>query len=94
MRTTYTQTEDGFSLFIDGEKLNPTFTLETGETAVARFCSIAEPFADELLIAQRASNEKRAWNVANYPKGKNWPEFSRFERLFDKVQKLAGIYDS
>jgi len=94
MQITYTQTDRGFVIFANGYKLGPTFTLETGEANVKRLINTLEPYADELEKLARAKDEKRQWNINNFPNGKNWPEFKMFDRRFNALQRVAGIADS
>lgn len=69
-------------------------TEETGEEAVERFKAIAEKHAAELLVAVRAVNERREWNIAHEGQGRNWPAFGRLDALKAKLLKEAGIRDT
>lgn len=87
-------TPKGTKFSIDGYELSPCFTPQTSMLKLGILQALIEPHADELLLLAKARDEKIKWNYANPGQGRNWPEFSRFERLFKSLQKHAGINDT
>lgn len=94
MKMSFNKTERGFKILANDYPLGPNFTLATGEAAINQLLIVLEPHADELEALARASAARVQWNIDNYPNGRNWPEFSRFEKRFKALQKQAGIKDS
>ena len=84
---------DQFPVFVDGKRLR-TFTVLTGEENVKRFCELAESSAKAFSRLYDECEEKRAWNMANIDKAKDWPCFKAMDKLWKAVQDLANIKDS
>jgi len=94
MQITLHQTDKGFTIQVLGYELPPRFTLATGRPAMERLLEVCKPHAEKLLQLAAAREEKILWNRAANGQGRNWPEFSAWEKFFSKLQKEAGIKDS
>lgn len=69
-------------------------TTETPAYAVVKFIALCEQNADELTKIGAEYEDCRAWNIANRGKGRNWPVFSKRDKLVNRLLKEAGIVDT
>lgn len=82
-----------FPIFADGERLK-SFTDETGEENVKRFCELAQPHCEELARLAKLQRERIQWNIDNPDASltlKMHPVFNQLERLWNKIQREAKI---
>lgn len=93
VKVTSVTTEDGTAIMI-GEYRLVMFTPTTDADAVAKFHKQAEDNAATLYLVCAEYARKVKWNQANLGKGKNWPVFSKRERLVNTMCKRAGIVDT
>lgn len=70
------------------------FTAETPKAAVDKFIELCKARETELVELGREYVAKVAWNHANRGKGKNWPVFTKMEKIVKQLCKQAGIVDS
>lgn len=70
------------------------FTLETSDSAIAKFIALAKARESELTALGNEFKKKVDWNHANRGKGQSWPVFTKVEKIVSQLCKEAGIIDS
>ena len=92
MKILVNKTSHGTELSIEGLGPFTTITAETPEDAVERLISLCEANVEKLHTLRQAYN---AGVEANFKgAGKNWPAFSRWEKLMNELCRQAGVVDS
>ena len=95
MPTTSVRNDEGFAdIFVDGTRLNISFTPETTDEEVSRFVAQCEKIEYQLVDLHYRYEVAINWNHDHDGQGKDWPVFMEWERLKDKMCKQAGIVDT